>query len=54
MNKEYQEMIDINNNSTRNIVIVGNGFDMSIGLKSSYQNFIEYIKNRKRFIEDYE
>ncbi|GFM15975.1 AbiH family protein, partial [Bacillus sp. FW1] len=54
MKKEYQEMIEINNNSTRNIVIVGNGFDMSIGLKSSYQNFIEYIKNRKRFIEDYE
>ncbi|PLS09836.1 AbiH family protein [Bacillus halotolerans] len=54
MNKEDQEKIDIDNNSSRNIVIVGNGFDMSIGLKSSYQNFIEYIKNRKRFIEDYE
>ncbi|WP_338731775.1 AbiH family protein [Bacillus subtilis] len=54
MNNEDHEKIDINNNSSRNIVIVGNGFDMSIGLKSSYQNFIEYIKNRKRFIEDYE
>ncbi|MCY8507406.1 AbiH family protein [Bacillus atrophaeus] len=54
MNKEDHEKIDINNNSSKNIVIVGNGFDMSIGLKSSYQNFIEYIKNRKRFIEDYE
>ncbi|MGF0471623.1 AbiH family protein [Lysinibacillus fusiformis] len=50
MNKEDQ---DINNNS-KNIVIVGNGFDMSLGLKSSYQNFIEYIKSRKGFVKDYE
>ncbi|MEI1423617.1 bacteriophage abortive infection AbiH family protein [Bacillus cabrialesii] len=54
MNKEHQEKIDINNDSSRNIVIVGNGFDMSIGLKSSYQNFIEYIKNSRRFVKDYE
>ncbi|WP_341321287.1 AbiH family protein [Solibacillus sp. FSL H8-0523] len=53
MSKEEQEKLDANN-SLKNIVIVGNGFDMSIGLKSSYQNFIEYIKNRKRFAEDYE
>lgn len=50
MNKESQ---DINNNS-KNIVIVGNGFDISIGLKSSYENFIEYIKSSKRFAKDYE
>ncbi|NOG28997.1 AbiH family protein [Lysinibacillus fusiformis] len=50
MNKEGQ---DINNNS-KNIVIVGNGFDMSLGLKSSYQDFIEYIKSRKKFTKDYE
>ncbi|GAB0171665.1 AbiH family protein [Lysinibacillus sp. CTST325] len=50
MNQEGQ---DINNNS-KNIVIVGNGFDMSLGLKSSYQDFIEYIKSRKKFDEDYE
>ncbi|MFJ7977106.1 AbiH family protein [Peribacillus sp. NPDC096379] len=53
MSKEEQEKLDANN-SLKNIVIVGNGFDMSLGLKSSYQNFIEYIKNRKRFAEDYE
>ncbi|PGC01178.1 AbiH family protein [Bacillus toyonensis] len=53
MNKEDQEKFDINN-SSKNIVIVGNGFDMSLGLKSSYQNFIEYIKSRNEFTEDYE
>lgn len=53
MNKEGLEKLDINN-SSKNIVIVGNGFDMSLGLKSSYQNFIEYIKSRKKFAEDYE
>ncbi|WP_309260431.1 AbiH family protein [Bacillus cereus] len=53
MNKEDQEKLDINN-SSKNIVIVGNGFDMSLGLKSSYQNFIEYIKSRNKFAKDYE
>ncbi|MED1204211.1 AbiH family protein [Heyndrickxia acidicola] len=53
MNIEGQEKLDINN-SSKNIVIIGNGFDMSLGLKSSYQNFIEYIKIRKRFAKDYE
>ncbi|WP_332632558.1 AbiH family protein [Halalkalibacter flavus] len=52
MNKEGQEKLD--NNNSKNIVIVGNGFDMSLGLKSSYQNFIEYIKYRNRFSEDNE
>lgn len=51
MNKEGQEKLDINN-SSKNIVIVGNGFDMSLGLKSSYQDFIEYIKSRKKFTKD--
>ncbi|KAA0566613.1 magnesium transporter [Bacillus sp. CH30_1T] len=52
MRKESQEKLD--NNSSKNIVIVGNGFDMSLGLKSSYQHFIEYIKYRKRFSGDNE
>ncbi|EHB62687.1 AbiH family protein [Paenibacillus lactis] len=38
----------------KNIVIVGNGFDISLGLKSSYHDFVEYIKSRKRFAKDYE
>lgn len=52
MNEEDQE--NFNSNNSRNIVIVGNGFDMSLGLKSSYQNFIEYIKSRKKFLGDNE
>lgn len=38
----------------RNIVVIGNGFDMGLGLKSSYQNFIEYIKHKKKFDKDYD
>ncbi|KOR83481.1 magnesium transporter [Bacillus sp. FJAT-22058] len=53
MNKEDQEKTDIIK-SSKNIVIIGNGFDMSLGLKSSYQNFIEYIKSSKRFVKDNE
>lgn len=52
MNEEDQEKF--NSNNLKNIVIVGNGFDMSLGLKSSYQNFIEYIKSRKKFLGDNE
>lgn len=48
--EEVQEKI----NNPKNIVIVGNGFDMSLGIKSSYQNFIEYILSRKKFTKDYE
>jgi hypothetical protein len=50
--EEGQEKLNINN--SKNIVIVGNGFDMSLGIKSSYHNFIEYITIRKRFAKDYE
>ncbi|MGF9977712.1 AbiH family protein [Viridibacillus arvi] len=42
------------NSNSKNIVVIGNGFDMSLGLKSSYQNFIEYIKHKKNFDKDYE
>ncbi|WP_419957312.1 AbiH family protein [Psychrobacillus psychrotolerans] len=42
------------NSNSKNIVVIGNGFDMSLGLKSSYQNFIEYIKHKKKFDKDYE
>lgn len=52
MNNEGQEKLE--DNKSKNIVIVGNGFDMSLGLKSSYQNFIEYIKYKKRLSEDNE
>ncbi|NQM12850.1 hypothetical protein HO422_01590 [Streptococcus suis] len=33
-------------------VIVGNGFDLNLGIKSSYGDFVEYIKLRKRFNDD--
>ena len=36
------------------VVVVGNGFDISVGLKSSYKDFIEYIKERHHFSEDLE
>jgi hypothetical protein len=52
MSKESLEKLD--NNNSKNIVIIGNGFDMSLGLKSSYQHFIEYIKYRNRFSGDNE
>lgn len=40
------EQITITNDKSSNskIVIVGNGFDLSVGLKSSYNNFVEHIK----------
>ncbi|MCU5445259.1 bacteriophage abortive infection AbiH family protein, partial [Bacillus cereus] len=46
INKEFIMKKEFNN---RNIVVIGNGFDMGLGLKSSYQNFIEYIKHKKKF-----
>lgn len=30
-----------------NILVIGNGFDLAHGLKTSYDNFIEYIKKEK-------
>ncbi|MFE7376370.1 AbiH family protein [Bacillus cereus] len=51
MNKEF---ITNKKSDNRNIVVIGNGFDMSLGLKSSYQNFIEYIKHKKKFDKDYD
>ncbi|HEP1788638.1 TPA: hypothetical protein VB841_002082 [Streptococcus suis] len=35
-------------------VVVGNGFDLNLGIKSSYGAFVEYIKLRKRFNDDEE
>ncbi|MGU7920088.1 AbiH family protein [Streptococcus suis] len=35
-------------------VVVGNGFDLNLGIKSSYGDFVEYIKLRKRFNDDEE
>ncbi|MBY4985929.1 bacteriophage abortive infection AbiH family protein [Streptococcus suis] len=35
-------------------VVVGNGFDLNLGIKSSYGDFVEYIKLRKRFNDDAE
>ncbi|ALL22550.1 AbiH family protein [Bacillus tropicus] len=51
VNEEFIMNKGFNN---RNIVVIGNGFDMSLGLKSSYQNFIEYIKHKKKFDKDYD
>lgn len=50
-NEEFIMKKEFNN---RNIVVIGNGFDMGLGLKSSYQNFIEYIKHKKKFDKDYD
>lgn len=36
------------------IVVVGNGLDISLGLKTSYQHFIDYIKDQHHFSEDLE
>ncbi|HDX9492597.1 magnesium transporter [Bacillus thuringiensis] len=57
MNKESivnKESIMNKESNNRNIVVIGNGFDMGLGLKSSYQNFIEYIKHKKKFDKDYD
>ncbi|MFZ4868188.1 AbiH family protein [Enterococcus entomosocium] len=51
---EQTETIQVNNEAKNKIVIVGNGLDISIGLKSSYEQFIDYIKDRNHFIEDLE
>ncbi|MED1611085.1 MULTISPECIES: AbiH family protein [Bacillus cereus group] len=51
---EVEEFITNKISNNRNIVVIGNGFDMSLGLKSSYQNFIEYIKHKKKFDKDYD
>lgn len=45
--------------ATANLVIVGNGFDMAHGLKTSYSNFIEYLvdnkfKNREKYSDLFE
>ncbi|TKP21042.1 AbiH family protein [Enterococcus faecalis] len=34
------------------IVIIGNGFDVSVGLKSRYDHFVEYIRNKHDFLDD--
>lgn len=47
-------MRDTRDRENNKIVIVGNGFDISIGLKSSYDQFINYIKDRHHFLEDLE
>ncbi|MDY7964733.1 AbiH family protein [Bacillus thuringiensis] len=57
MNEEFimnKELIMNKRFNKRNIVVIGNGFDMGLGLKSSYQNFIEYIKHKKKFDKDYD
>ncbi|OTO97250.1 hypothetical protein A5852_003226, partial [Enterococcus faecium] len=38
---EQTETIQDNNEAKNKIVIVGNGLDISIGLKSSYEQFID-------------
>lgn len=32
------------NSSNPKMIIVGNGFDISVGIKSSYNNFVEYLR----------
>lgn len=51
--KENYEDKDQEKNKKK-VVIIGNGFDISVGLKSSYQSFIEYIKDSHHFSNDLE
>lgn len=32
------------NSSNPKMIIVGNGFDISVGIKSSYNNFVEHLR----------
>ena len=37
------DLINANSNNPK-MIIVGNGFDISVGIKSSYNNFVEYLR----------
>lgn len=37
------DVINANSNNPK-MIIVGNGFDISVGIKSSYNNFVEYLR----------
>lgn len=53
-NSENSKSAEQGESKENKIVVIGNGFDISLGLKTSYQNFIEYIKERHHFSEDIE
>lgn len=40
---ENSDEIDANSSNPK-MIIVGNGFDISVGIKSSYNNFVEYLR----------
>lgn len=51
---DQAKAIENKNIENNKIIVVGNGFDISVGIKSSYEQFIDYIKDRHHFIEDLE
>lgn len=46
MRKTKEQTIKETQNSTdfKNLIIIGNGFDLHFGIKSSYSDFLQYIK----------
>lgn len=52
--EQKTKLEETNDESKNKVVVVGNGFDISVGLKSSYEQFIDYIKDRHHCIEDLE
>ena len=43
-NKSVNSDVINANSSNPKMIIVGNGFDISVGIKSSYNNFVEYLR----------
>ena len=56
--KSESELNSINVNGVNNILLVGNGFDLAVGLKTSYSDFVKflaikiYLSNIKDFIKN--
>lgn len=56
--KSEAELNSINVNEVNNILLVGNGFDLAVGLKTSYSDFVKflaikiYLSNIKDFIKN--
>ena len=57
--KSEAELNSINVNEVNNILLVGNGFDLAVGLKTSYSDFVKflaikiYLSNIKEFIKNH-
>ena len=57
--KSEHELNSTNVNEVNNILLVGNGFDLAVGLKTSYSDFVKflaikiYLSNIKEFIKNH-